>query len=210
MDAGLIERVETNVERAASALFAAAVGYAVYGWLSGGVFQPQLAACASGVSIFAYLLCSRTLAAAARREPHFRVPVFGLRELDLSHDEDELLLTDAYRLNDELLLTEADRLYDELLLTETDRLYDELLLTNADRLHSAPAEDEPLILDDILAEIGPDARVVRLFDRRSMPTPGQLKSRIDGHLQQASTPTAPVDASQALSEALAELRRSLR
>ena len=198
MDAGLIERVETNVERAASALFAVAVGYAVYGWLSSGVFQPQLAACASGVSIFAYLLCSRTLAAAARREPHFRVPVFGLRELDLSHDEDELLLTDAYRLNDELLLTEADRLYDELLLTK------------ADRLHSAPAEDEPLILDDILAEIGSDARVVRLFDRRSMPTPGQLKSRIDGHLQQASTPTAPVDASQALSEALAELRRSLR
>lgn len=185
MDAGLIEQLETNVERGASALFAAAVGYAAYGLLSVGAPQPLLAAYASGASIFAYLFCSRTLAAAARRNPHFRVPVFDLRDLDMSHCEDELLLTDA------------------------DRLHDELLLTKADRLHPA-AEEEPLILDDILAEIGPDARVVRLFDRHSMPTPGQLKCRIDGHLQQVSTAAAPVDASHALSEALAELRRSLR
>ena len=93
---------------------------------------------------------------------------------------------------------------DELLLTE--RLPDELLLTDADRLDSAV----PLELDDILARIGPDSRVVRLFDRKAMPTPGQLKTRIDSHLEQAAPSHAQPDASQALSDALAELRRSFR
>lgn len=92
---------------------------------------------------------------------------------------------------------------DELLLTEADILPPELILTDADRL---PAE-EPLELDDILAELGPDSRVVRLFDPAKMPTPGQLSSRIDAHQARS---TAYPDASQQLSEALAELRRSLR
>ena len=92
---------------------------------------------------------------------------------------------------------------DELLLTEADRMPSELVLTDADRLLS----EEPLVLDDILAELGPDSRVVRLFDRSAMPTPGQLQSRIDAHQAAAAT---PADASQQLSEALAELRRSLR
>jgi hypothetical protein len=43
-----------------------------------------------------------------------------------------------------------------------------------------------------------------------MPTPGQLKSRIDRHRSQAAAPAGAPDASQALSDALAELRRSLR
>lgn len=52
-----------------------------------------------------------------------------------------------------------------------------------------------LILDDVLDGVEPDARVVRLFD------PGQAFM---------GQPTAPPDASEALSEALAELRRALR
>ena len=67
------------------------------------------------------------------------------------------------------------------------------------------AADDALLLDDILAEIGPDSRVVRLFDRDAMPTPAQLKARIDRHLEGERAP----DASRALHEALAELRRSL-
>jgi len=102
-------------------------------------------------------------------------------------------------------VTELDEFeLDELLLTE--RVDAELVLTDADRLDS-PA---PLELDDILAQIGPDSRVVRLFDRKAMPTPGQLRTRIDSHLQQATPSHAQPDASQALSDALAELRRSLR
>jgi hypothetical protein len=83
--------------------------------------------------------------------------------------------------------------------------FDELVLTDADRLR--PGDDEPLELDDILAEIGPDSRVVRLFDPSAMPTPGQLRARIDRHLDEGSA--AAPDASEALFEALAELRRSL-
>jgi hypothetical protein len=67
-----------------------------------------------------------------------------------------------------------------------------------------------LVLDDFLAQIGPGARVVRLFDPKKMPSPGQLKSRIDSHLGQRTPPSQSTDASHALSEALAELRRSLR
>jgi hypothetical protein len=93
---------------------------------------------------------------------------------------------------------------DELLLTEADIVHPELVLTNADRL---PAE-EPLELDDVLAELRPDSRVVRLFDPAKMPTPGQLNSRIEAY-KARSEATYP-DASQQLSEALAELRRSLR
>jgi hypothetical protein len=196
MDAGKIERIETNVERAASAAFAGAVGYAAYGLGRGAVAQPQLGICAAGAAMVAYVLCGGLLGALTPRKPKFTVPIFDVRRLEAN----------------ELLLTEADQLMkDELLLTESDRLSnDELLLTDADRLEPASRPADPLVLDDILAEIGPDARVVRLFDRKAMPTPGQLKSRIDSHLDQESPKSGASDASQALSDALAELRRSLR
>jgi hypothetical protein len=55
-------------------------------------------------------------------------------------------------------------------------------------------EDE-LVLDDVLESAPPDARVVRLFG--------------PGHQPVSSNPSQP-DAAQALNEALAQLRRSLR
>ena len=200
MDAGLIERIETNVERGASALFGGAVGFAVYEWLSAAVLQPQLGVYTAGAAAIACLLCSRGLNAATKEVQRFAVPVFDVREIEWVESEDELLLTEADRLERE----------DELLLTDAHRLgpVNELLLTLADRVD--PARDEPLVLDDILIEIGPDARVVRLFDRKAMPTPGQLQTRIDSHLGRESSPATPSDASQALSDALAELKRSLR
>lgn len=82
----------------------------------------------------------------------------------------------------------------------------ELLLTDP----YLPAPEEPLVLDDVLAEIGPDSRVVRLFDPAAMPTAGQLNERIERHLGRGAPPAPPHDASQALHDALAELRRSLR
>lgn len=194
MDARLASRIETNVERVASALFAGAMGYAAYALLGGFISLPELAACAAAATIVANLLCARSLAMAARRAPKFKVPVFDVGEIEM---EDELILTQA-----DLLPTE------ELVLGETDRLDpNELVLTQHDRLRPA---SEPLILDDILAELGPDSRVVRLFDRKAMPTAGQLKRRIDTHLGGGGAPVPAPDASQALSDALAELRRSLR
>jgi hypothetical protein len=86
---------------------------------------------------------------------------------------------------------------------------DELVLTETDKLVAAPAA-EPLILDDVLADVSSDSRVVRLFDPAAMPTPGQLKARIDRHLDGGTSHSPPPDASEALLEALADLRRSLR
>ena len=193
MDTGLIDQFE----RGAAALFAAAVGYAAYGLaLAVGAEAPAaLAAAAAGT--LAYWPCSMMLA--ARSQSSFALPTYGLRAFEFREPREELLLTDRVA-SDELLLTE--RVSPE-----------ELVLTDADRV------DAPLVLDDILAELGPDSRVVRLFDRRAMtaaPTRGQLQSRIADHLRDEAAPYtpshghAPSDASQALSAALAELRRSLR
>lgn len=199
MDAKSIDRFESGAERAASALFAAAVGYAAYA-LGGAFFvEPQLWPVAATAAAVAYFVSFRVLKAVGTRDRSFDVKIFDVREIP------------TFEADDELLLTVADQLHDELLLTEADRFNGELLLTEADRCDPAggDAPGAPLELDDILTEIGPDARVVRLFDRRAMPTPGQLKSRIDSHLDHS--PLAPAsDASQALSAALAELRRSLR
>jgi hypothetical protein len=86
---------------------------------------------------------------------------------------------------------------------------DELLLTESVKIEPA-GDPAPLELDDILVEIAPDSRVVQLFDPSAMPTPGHLKARIDRHLD-GGTPDFPSpDASEALFEALADLRRSLR
>lgn len=85
----------------------------------------------------------------------------------------------------------------------------ELLLTDLDRVRQEP-EEEPLVLTDILKSVGPDARVVRLFDPAAMPTPGQLKHRIDRHLDATVSSLPSPDASEALYAALNELRLSLR
>lgn len=208
MDVILIDRIETGAERGASALLAAAVGYAAYEFLGGLAFRPQLGGyvAAAAAAVAACLLCNAALKQMTKRPPRLRVPIFDLREFD-AFGPDELLLTD--KLNGELILT--DEVCDELLLTDT--LGAELLLTDSERLSpvaAAPGPASPLVLDDVLAEIGPESRVVRLFDRSAMPTPGQLKLHIDDHLGPGSPKAAPMDATQALSDALAELKRSLR
>ena len=83
---------------------------------------------------------------------------------------------------------------------------DELLLTDVDRYQPRAPE---LVLDDILAEPGPDARVVRLFDPRAMAAAEEIRPDPGRHLSERPSPTAPPDASQALLDALAQLRRSL-
>lgn len=86
---------------------------------------------------------------------------------------------------------------------------DELLLTDP-YVEEPSLSEGPVLLDDIVGELAPDSRVVRLFDAAAMPTPGQLDERIRQHLETACQPMPSQDASQALHEALAELRRSLR
>jgi len=169
MQARSVTLIERNVDRAASALFAAAAAYAAYVAL-GGHSAPS-AAEAMAAAALAYWLSLQTLSAV---QPHARrlpVPVFDVREID-PVEPAELLLTEVYS-------------------------------------QPPAAVEEPLVLDDILGELQPDARVVRLFDPAAMPTPGQISAHIDRHLAGTSEATDPHDASQALHDALAELRRSL-
>ena len=215
MDARLIYRIETGTAHGASALLAGSVGFAAYTVLAAAGIATPIGLAAAGAGALAYLPCSRLLA--SRRDRGFALSDFAPRPFEFSDLPEELLLTDRVE-PDELLLTERLGDADELLLTErlgnadelllTERLDDagELLLTDADRV------DSPLLLDDILAEMGPQSRVVRLFDRKAMasPSPGELQARIAHHLDDGAARTAPSDASQALSAALAELRRSLR
>lgn len=214
MDTELVERIEICAERAASAVLGASAGVAAYRLLGGLVHGPWLAASAAGAAVLLSLACALALGSASPRRDRFSVSSFPLPEIDPTMTS-EPVLVDADRPQvDELILTDADRLdADELVLSDADRLdADELLLSYADRLDAVPlpGSEAPLMLDDILAEIGPDSRVVRLFDRKAMPTPGQLKSRIDHHLARDAGRAGTTDASEALSEALAELRRSLR
>ena len=97
---------------------------------------------------------------------------------------------------------------DDVLLLD-DRYEEPLLLTEI-------VEDDALLLDDPLVVAVPQSRVVQLFAHQPMPTPGELKERIDQHLASAPQPLRdPVsllrpDATGALYAALDDLRRSLR
>ena len=203
MDGGLIKRIESGAARGASALFAAASGFAAYGLSTTGGLDPQIALGAAGAGALAYLPCSRVLGLGRTDSRRFALPEFSPCAFEFAEPAEELLLTERLAPADELVLTDADRVTPG-----------ELVLTDADRVGGSGSLD----LDDILAEIGPDSRVVRLFDRKAMPatTPGQLQSRIANHLADGAPLSTPSDragasdASQALSAALAELRRSLR
>jgi hypothetical protein len=177
------ERIEAAIDRLAAAILASAVAFAVFRLGRAGVPQPQLGIAAVACAAAAYLVAVSILRRVAAERPRFEVPVFAIADPSFVEPE-ELLLIDEV----ELVLTDADRLPGQ---------------------RSASPAAEELLLDDILAELGPDSRVVRLFDRAAMPTPAQLNARIAAHLRGDAAPPEPVDASEALHQALAELRRSL-
>jgi len=187
MQAASAIRIEANVDRAAAALFAAACAYAAYVWFGFRSSGPMHVAETFAAMGLAYMLAVRSLGSLKAEPRRLPVPIFDVREIE-PVEQAELLLTERYE-PPELLLTER---YEE----------------------AAPASEEPLWLDDILAKLSSDSdsdsRVVRLFDPAKMPTPGQLKSRIDDHLDHEATPQQHAEGVQALHEALAELRRSLR
>lgn len=183
MQAASAIRIEANADRAAAAVFAAACAYAAYVWLGFRVSQPLLGAETIAATGLAYVLALRSLRFLQPESRRLPVPVFDVREID-PVETAELLLTERYEAP-ELLLTER---------YETPE----------------PGPEEPLWLDDILAKLSSDSRVVRLFDPAAMPTPGELKSQIDEHLDQEASSQPPADGVQALHDALAELRRSLR
>jgi hypothetical protein len=174
MKAASAIRIEKTVDSAASALFASAVGYAAYAYLTKQVGNPLLAVESGAATAVALLLSYRLLNAvqpSARRVP---VPIFDVRDIEQMdaepREEEPLDLIDVFE----------------------------------------PRAEEPLDLTDILTGLGSDSRVVRLFDPAAMPTSAELKERIDDHLDPVPDAAKSADAAQALHDALAELRRSLR
>ena len=181
MRGGREERIEGIFDRAAAAVFGGAVSGAVALLFVGRLGMAQLGICSAVAGLAACLLAARLLRSVAPEPQRFRTPAFALPELEFDQ-------------------------WDELLLTEQV----ELLLTEADVLRPMKSADDELVLDDILTKLGENSRVVRLFDPAATPTPGQLNSQIEHHLRQGNPPAAPQDASQALFDALTQLRASLR
>jgi hypothetical protein len=174
------ERIESIVDRLAAALFAGAAAFAVFKFRASDA--PRSWAFAAGAWMASYILCTQALGRVRIGERRFQLADFEPTQIEAAPELDELLLTEQL----------------------------ELILTDADRLQPEPAATDELLLVDILNGIGPEARVVRLFDPASMPTPGELNARVRRHLDGESPSAAPTDASQALYDALTELKRSLR
>ena len=186
MQLASVIRIEKNVDRAASALFALACSYAANLWFTGELQGPVLQLATLAAAAFAYLLSARALGAVRPELPRLPVPIFDVRQVEPMDPGATLPSSSS-----------------ELAQTS------ELLLT--DRIDEAAAtREEPLLLDDILAELGSNSRVVRLFDPAAMPTPGELGSKIDRHFEGEASAAQTHDAAQALHDALAQLRRSLR
>lgn len=181
MRGGKRERIEKAVDIGAASAVAGAVAFSVHKLLPGYVGRPYLNIVAVCLGIAVFLLSFRFLRGLGSKAPDFELRLFELPQL--SFDEpDELLLTQQV----------------------------ELLLTDADRVKPPRSTEEELVLNDILAKLGPQSRVVRLFDPAAMPTPAQLNDRIERHLRGSTRQSFPADASEALYQALNELRRSLR
>jgi hypothetical protein len=181
MRGGKRERIEKAVDFGASAALAGAAGFSLHSLVRDAFPQALLDIVACFSGVAAFLLSFRLLRRIGVESPDFEIRAFRPPELTFD-DGDELLLTEQV----------------------------ELQLTDADRLRPRRSTEEELVLNDILAKLGPQSRVVRLFDPAAMPTPGQLNDRIERHLRSDSGRAAPPDASDALYRALDELRRSLR
>ncbi|HVU29898.1 MAG TPA: hypothetical protein VHE36_05805 [Sphingomicrobium sp.] len=173
MHAQTVTRIEKGVDQAASTLFAAACGYALYSLFANRFAQPLFAVETAALVALAFLASNLALGGVKPRPRRLPVPIFDVREVE-PVEESELLLTEVFEPKME-----------------------------------APSQDA-LVLDDILAKLGSDSRVVRLFDPAAMPTAGELKSRIDRHLDDEASVAQSSDATRALHDALAELRRAIR
>lgn len=178
-------RLDWLAELAGASAPAAAVAYAALKLAPLNGWAPSLALLAGfgGAFITAYL-AMRCVPAEPR---HLPLPDFE----PASATDEVLLLDQRFDEPDELLLDEP------------------WVATQISAATDAVAE---LLLDDPLPAPAPDSRVVQLFAGARMPTPGQLARRIDRHIAEGAGSgfAAPGDASDVLSEALAELRRTLR
>lgn len=190
MQSAAVIRIEKTLDRMASALFASACGFAAKLWFAGEldtpVLWPVLWAATAAAAALAYLLSTRALGSVRPEAPRLRVPIFHVSEVE-PMDQQEAFPEDLREPQGPA----------------------ELLLT--DRAEDRPrAGEEPLLLDDILAGLEPNSRVVRLFDPSAMPAHKEPGSSTGGPFETEASKAQTRDAAKALHDALDELRRSLR
>ena len=185
--AGEHHPVERAADVAASAIFAGATAFAVRSTALD--FDPGFASAIATalVGVAAFLLAHSGLGRLAADQPYYALDAFDLVPLEPAPENRKAV--------GELWLT-AEMAVSELWLT-------------AEMALSPPCADDVLLLEDRLTDVDADARVVRLFDPRQMYATG-MHPPSGARKRGPSRPApAPSDASQALSDALAELRRSL-
>ena len=82
MNAAQIDRIENNVQLAASAVFAGAVAYAFYILLSSALAGLEVGALVALGAVVAYLLCKAALQSFGSARPRFAVPIFDVRDIE--------------------------------------------------------------------------------------------------------------------------------
>lgn len=184
-------RFDWLIELGGASAFGLGCAYAAYKLAPSFGLAPPTAAIASGFGFF-------LLGMLAMRAAHGGPATHRLADFVIAPVESSELLLDLPVAMDELLL---DAPVDEPLLLDTPFVEE--------------GSEDVLLLEDELAKPDPVSRVVQLFASLPMPTPGQLKDRIDRHLagepsNSADRPPPSNHASEALYAALDELRRSLR
>lgn len=191
--------IAASVELLPAAFLNFAVAYAVANVLrlSGMAAQAAFASALAGVAAFlcAWFLLRR---AGGEAEGRFRLPHFEPAALE----QDDRSRAEAA--DQELLLTA------ELTVQPAGDERQPEGSMDAAEPNSAAGPAEELLLDDVLARIESGSRVVQLFDPQRMPTAGELRERIDRHLESGAADAQPADASYDLHQAIEALRSSLR
>ncbi len=183
---------QRGLDFAAAAVPAASGAYAgmMLGPLMDFAAFPAAGILASGIFAASFLV----MRSVGKDEAGFNIPAFETAVDREVADQSELLLDSP--LDDDVLLLDEVVQVPPLIL---DRPY----------VEGQVDEIAELLLNDAIPQPAPNSRVVQLFAPQPMATAGQLADRIERHLGNApSAPTA--DATDALHEALEELRRSLR
>ena len=226
MQAGTVTRLEKNVDQAASVLFGVACGYSAHLMFAAEsrLGSAAVMALAGALALVAYLLSYRILSSVQAEARTLPVREFRLREVEPLEADDFQALeaqdipafdgaetqgllpppSDVASETAELLLTES---YAPAELQAAEAHLQELELTNA--VDEAPVEEQLSLSDTRPEHPLAQSRVVSLFDAAAMPTPGQLGTRIDRHLQREPDAAQSAEAAQALQDALAELRRAI-
>lgn len=235
MDAASISRIEKGVDRSASALFGLACGYAAYAWFAGRTQEPVLGLEAAAACALGYLLSLKGLSSIQPEPRRVPVPIFDVRDVEPMPAVERPALQ-RVRPAAERPAPEVEAVPEAPIIEEVEPISETPVarepgvetiaqakpesqpdLVNPTELELRdPAQgggenpEIPFVPEADRDEVPQDGRVVHLFDPEAMPSPGEMISRIDRHLEGQASAVQSADAAEALHQALAELRRSIR